>query len=233
MPGTLYLIPVPIIEGDGAHTTTQEVLTVTRKLQYYIAENARTARRILRLWHPHLILESVEISEIDKHDGPDVGLLLRWLREGKEVGLVSEAGCPAVADPGSDIVAAAHEAGAVVKPLTGPNSLMLALMASGLNGQSFAFWGYLPIKDPARGAKIKELEARSKNANQTQIFIETPYRNDAMLADLLKHLAGSTRVCVAQHLTSPEERIEMKTVAAWRKQNVSLAKVPAVFLILA
>lgn len=233
MPGLLYLIPVPIVEGGGASTTTPEVVAVSRKLHHYVVENARTARRFLRLWHPHLVLESIEMLEIDKHDGVDMNTLRRWLREGKEVGLMSEAGCPAVADPGSEVVAAAHEAGAVVKPLTGPSSLMLALMASGLNGQSFAFWGYLPIKEPARGARIKELEVLSKKHSQTQIFIETPYRNDAMLADLLKHLTGGTRVCIAQHIGSPEEWIKTKTVAEWKKQVPQLAKAPTVFLMLA
>ncbi len=233
MPGTLYLVPAPIAEGAAPQTTAPGVLAVSRRLQCYVAENARTARRVLRAWHPHLILESVEISEIDKHDGPDLRLLRRWLREGKEVGLMSEAGCPAVADPGSELVAAAHELGATIKPLTGPSSIMLALMASGLGGQSFAFWGYLPIKEPARGARIKELEAFSKREAQTQIFIETPYRNEAMLADLLKHLASSTRLCVAQSLTAADEKIKMMTVTEWRKEAVALEKSPAVFLILA
>jgi 16S rRNA (cytidine1402-2'-O)-methyltransferase len=233
MPGLLYLIPVPIIEGDGATTTTPEVIAATRELQHYVVENARTARRFLRQWHPHLVLESIEMLEIHKHEGIDLGKLRRWLREGKEVGLMSEAGCPAVADPGSEVVAAAHEVGAVVKPLTGPSSLMLALMASGLNGQNFAFWGYLPIKEPARGTRIKELEALSRKHSQTQIFIETPYRNDAMLADLLKHLTNATRVCIAQHITSAEEWIKTKTVGEWRKGLPALSKVPAVFLMLA
>lgn len=232
MPGTLYLIPVPIAEG-AAQTTTPEVLTVSRRLQYYVAENARTARRILRAWHPHLILESIEMLEIDKHAGIDMSALRRWLKEGREVGLMSEAGCPAVADPGAEVVATAHEAGAIVKPLTGPSSIMLALMASGLHGQSFAFWGYLPIKEPARGARIKELESFSRKEKQTQIFIETPYRNDAMLTDLLKHLSPATRICIAQNLTSPDERIQMKTVAQWRKETTVLEKSPAVFLMLA
>ena len=233
MPGTLYLIPAPIAEGAAPQTTAPEVLAISRRLQCYVAENARTTRRVLRAWHPYLILESIEISEIDKHGGPDLSLLRRWLREGREVGLMSEAGCPAVADPGSELVAAAHEAGAIIRPLTGPSSIMLALMASGLGGQSFAFWGYLPIKEPARGARIEELEVFSKKEQQTQIFIETPYRNDAMMADLLKHLASSTRLCVAQNLTAADEKIRMMTVAQWRKEAVILEKTPAVFLMLA
>jgi 16S rRNA (cytidine1402-2'-O)-methyltransferase len=232
MPGTLYLIPVPIAEG-AIQTCAPEVIAVSRRLQYYVVENARTARRVLRSWHPNLILESIEMLEIDKHAGPDTRQLQRWLREGKEVGLMSEAGCPAVADPGSDLVAAAHEADAKVKPLTGPSSIMLALMASGLAGQSFAFWGYLPIKEPARGARIKMLEALSKKEGQTQIFIETPYRNEAMLADLLKHCATSTRICIAQNLTAPDERIISRKAAQWGQGKTPLEKVPTVFLMLA
>jgi 16S rRNA (cytidine1402-2'-O)-methyltransferase len=232
MPATLYLIPVPIADA-AAQTTTPEVITVTRSLQYYVAENVRTARRLLRAWHPHLVIESIEFTEIDKHAGPDLNVLRNWLKEGREVGLMSEAGCPAVADPGADVVRVAHELGATVKPLTGPSSIMLALMASGLNGQTFAFLGYLPIKDPARSARIKELEAFSKKAQQTQIFIETPYRNEAMLKDLTKHLAPSTYICVAQNLTAENESIKTMTVAEWRRQEVRFEKVPAVFLMLA
>ena len=232
MPGTFYLIPVPIADG-AVQTCPPEVIDISNRLQYYVAENARTARRMLRAWHPHLVLESIEISEIDKHSGPDIPQLKRWLKQGKEVGLMSEAGCPAVADPGSELVAAAHEAGAIVKPLTGPSSIMLALMASGLGGQSFAFWGYLPIKEPARGARIKALEALSKKEAQTQIFIETPYRNEAILADLLKHCSATSHICVAQHLTAPDERIVMKTVAQWRTEQFKPDRTPAVFLLLA
>ena len=232
MPGTFYLIPVPIADG-AVQTCPPEVIAVSRRLQYYVAENARTARRILRAWHPNLILESIEILEIDKHTGPDIARFRKWLKEGKDVGLMSEAGCPAVADPGSDLVAAAHEAGAKVKPLTGPSSIILALMASGLGGQSFAFWGYLPIKEPARGTRIKMLETLSKKEGQTQIFIETPYRNEAMLADLLRHCLPDTRICLAQHLTAADESIITKTVAQWRKETIVLEKNPAVFLLMA
>lgn len=232
MPGTLYLIPVPISE-NVQQTCAPEITTITRRLQYYVVENARTARRMLRAWHPHLILESIQISEIDKHSGPDMQQLRQWLREGREIGVMSEAGCPAIADPGSELVAEAHRLGAKVKPLTGPNSMILALMASGLGGQSFAFWGYLPIKEPARGARIKALEVQSKKEAQTQIFIETPYRNEAIMADFLKHCAGSTRICVAMHLTAENELVMMKTVDEWRKNPVALEKEPAVFLMLA
>jgi 16S rRNA (cytidine1402-2'-O)-methyltransferase len=229
MPGALYLIPVPIAEG-AIQTCAPEVIAVSGRLQYYVVENARTARRILRSWHPQLVLESIEMLEIDKHRGPDIQGLQRWLRDGKDVGLMSEAGCPAVADPGSELVAAAHQSGAAVRPLVGPSSIMLALMASGLGGQNFAFWGYLPIKEPARSTRIKSLESLSRKEGQTQIFIETPYRNEVILADLLKHCAASTRICMAQHLTAENERIITKTVAQWRKAPVIPDKTPAVFL---
>jgi 16S rRNA (cytidine1402-2'-O)-methyltransferase len=234
MAGTLYLIPVPIAEDAAASTTNPEVLAVTRRLQHYVAEDARTARRMLRAWHPNLVLESIDIFQLEKHGTSDFSLLRRWLREGKEVGLMSEAGCPAVADPGSEAVGVAHAAGAQVKPLSGPSSILLALMASGLNGQSFAFWGYLPTKEPARGARIKELEQLSRRWRQTQIFIETPYRNDALLGELLKQLSGETVLCIAQQLSGAGERILSKTVAQWRKSPPGeLGKVPTVFLFLA
>jgi 16S rRNA (cytidine1402-2'-O)-methyltransferase len=232
MPGTLFLIPVPIAES-AIQTLTPEVLMVSSRLQYYVAENARTARRVLRSWHPDLVLESIQISEIDKHNGPDIALLRKWLKEGKEVGMMSEAGCPAVADPGSEIVALAHSIGATVKPLTGPSSMLLALMASGLNGQSFAFWGYLPIKEPARSTRIKALEAISKKEGQTQLFIETPYRNEALMADLLRHCSATTRICIAQNLTSSTEKILTKTVSEWRNEPIAFEKSPVVFLMLA
>lgn len=233
MSGSLLLIPVPICEDAVADTTTPEVLAATRSLQQYVVEDARSARRALRVWHPQLVLESIEMLVLEKHGHTDFSLLRQWLRDGKQVGLMSEAGCPAVADPGSEAVAIAHDMGIAVKPLTGPSSLLLALMASGLQGQSFAFWGYLPVKEPARGARIKELEQLSKKHGQTQLFIETPYRNDTLLAELLKHLSATTRLCVAQNLNGGMERIFTKTIAHWKKNVPVLGKSASVFLILA
>lgn len=232
MPGHLFLIPVPIAE-HALHTLPAEVATTTRELRYFFAENARTSRRFLKLLHPDLVIEELQFSEIDKHNGPDLGLLKKWLSEGKSVGLMSEAGCPGIADPGSELVAVAHQAGAVIRPLTGPNSMMLALMASGLDGQRFAFHGYLPVKDPARSTRIKALETLSAKEQQTQLFIETPYRNNALLADLLKTCAATTRICIAQNLSGEKEYIRTATVAQWKKQLPELEKSPAVFLMLA
>ena len=190
--GTLYLVPIPIAEAV-LDSLPKEIADATAELRYYFVENIRTSRRLLRSLHKELVIDDIQFSEIDKHKGADKYLLKTWLKEGKNVGLMSEAGCPGIADPGAELVAVAHQAGAKVIPLTGPNSLVLALMASGLNGQSFAFNGYLPVKEPMRGQRIKELEARSIKENQTQLFIETPYRNDSMLADLIKHCSARVR----------------------------------------
>ncbi len=232
MPGTLYMIPIPIADGMNV-TLSQEVAEQTARIRYYFAENVRTARRFIRSLHATLVIEDLHFSEIDKHAGPDIVLLKKWLNEGHDVGVMSEAGCPGIADPGAELAAVAHGMGGTVIPITGPNSLILALMASGLNGQSFCFNGYLPVKDPQRSKRIKELEALSAREKQTQLFIETPYRNDVMLGDLLKNCHKSTRICIALNLTTPGAYIKTKTVAEWSSAKPVLGKVPAVFLLLA
>jgi 16S rRNA (cytidine1402-2'-O)-methyltransferase len=229
--GTLYLIPIPIAEG-ALQTLSPEITTYTGQIVHYFVENVRTARRFLRSLHKTLVIDSVQFSEIDKHTGPDTTLLRKWLKEGLNVGLMSEAGCPGVADPGADLVAIAHSAGAKVIPLVGPDSLILALMASGLNGQSFSFTGYIPVKEPLRSKRIKDLEALSAKETQTQIFIETPYRNDHLLADLLTHCNPKTRLCIAMNITAPEAYIKTKTIAGWSNDKPTLGKNPAVFLLL-
>lgn len=226
----VYLIPVPIAE-DGWGAIPSQNYEVATRLRYFAVENARTARRMLRQMSAELKLEEITFSEIDKHLGPDEKLFRQWLRAGYEIGIMSEAGCPGVADPGSRLVALAHEANAEVIPLTGPNSILLALMASGLNGQSFSFEGYLPVKDPLRAQKIKQLESDSRRQQQTKIFIETPYRNNQLIADLLRHGAAETELCIALHIGSKEESIRTKTLAQWKKQIPQLPKAPAVFLI--
>ncbi len=229
--GTLYLIPIPVADG-AIHTLPAEVTTHTANILHYFVENIRTARRFLRSLHPTLVIDSLQLSEIDKHTGADIGLLKTWLKEGKKVGLMSEAGCPAIADPGSNLVAIAHQMGARVVPLTGPNSIILSLMASGLNGQSFAFIGYLPLKETDRIKKIKEIEAHSVKEKQTQIFIETPYRNTHLLANLLKVCNPRTRLCIALNITADDEYIKTKTITEWKEKIPALPKLPAVFLML-
>lgn len=229
--GTLYLIPIPIADG-ALNTLSPDVAQYTATLTHYFVENARTARRFLRSVHATLVIDTLHFSEIDKHTGPNTALLKSWLAAGHDVGILSEAGCPGIADPGAELVAVAQSLGARVVPLVGPNSLILALMASGLNGQSFAFNGYLPVKEPMRSQQIKELEARSAKENQTQIFIETPYRNNQLLADLLRHCKLKTRICIAQNITAPDASIQTKTAGEWTRTVPELGKVPAVFLML-
>lgn len=226
------MIPVPIADGV-LQTLSPEVGECTLRIQHYFAENVRTARRFLKSLHPSLVIEPIQFSEIDKHTGADTALLKQWLKEGKEVGVLSEAGCPGIADPGALLARIAHEGGAAVIPLTGPSSLLLALMASGLNGQSFAFNGYLPLKEPARSQRIKALESHSRKENQTQLFIETPYRNNSLLDELLKHCGANTQLCIAQNITAPNAYIKTRSVADWKKHKPTLEKAPAVFLILA
>jgi 16S rRNA (cytidine1402-2'-O)-methyltransferase len=229
--GTLYLIPIPIADG-ALQTLSSEITTYTATVTHFFAENIRTARRFLKSLHPSLIIDNLYFSEIDKHSGADTPLFKDWLKDGHNIGLLSEAGCPGIADPGADLVAIAQQMNAVVIPLVGPNSLILALMASGLNGQSFCFNGYLPVKEPMRSKRIKELEARSIKENQTQLFIETPYRNDALLTDLLQHCNPKTRVCIALNITAADAFIKTRTVTDWKKEKPTLGKSPAVFLLL-
>lgn len=230
--GTVYLIPLPVVEG-ALHTLSPDVAKYTLILRHYFVENIRTSRRFLRSLHASLVIDELTFSEIDKHSGPDTRLLKTWLQEGKDVGIMSEVGCPGIADPGSDLVAVAHTLNAPIVPLTGPSSILLALMASGLNGQSFAFNGYLPVKEPLRGKTIKDLETRSAKEKQTQIFIETPYRNQQLLQDLLKNCSSRTRICIARNITAPSQFIRTLTAAEWQKNPLPPDKEPAIFLLLA
>jgi 16S rRNA (cytidine1402-2'-O)-methyltransferase len=230
--GKIYLIPIPIADG-ALHTLSADVAAYTENLRYYFVENVRTARRFLRSLHASLVIDEITFSEINKHTGTDVNTLKQWLKEGKNIGVMSESGCPGIADPGADIAAIAQSMGADVIPITGPSSIILSLMASGLNGQSFTFNGYLSVKDPARSEEIKALQNTSRKKNQTQIFIETPYRNDIMLADLLKNCDNETRICIAKNITAPDAYIKTKTAAEWKKEIPTIGKVPTVFLLLA
>jgi 16S rRNA (cytidine1402-2'-O)-methyltransferase len=228
----LYLIPIPIADG-AVQTLPAEVFEHTLHIKHYFAENARTARRFLKSIHKELVIEEIQFSEIDKHTGIDGTTFKKWINEGHDVGVMSEAGCPGIADPGAELANMAHSMSVKVIPLTGPNSIVLALMASGLNGQSFCFNGYLPIKEPARSQKLKTLEALSKKENQTQLFIETPYRNNQLLDEILKHCNDSTQCCIAMNLTADNAYIKTQLIKEWKKQKPNLEKAPAVFLLLA
>ncbi|MCB0651239.1 MAG: SAM-dependent methyltransferase [Saprospiraceae bacterium] len=236
MKGKLYLFPVPLGEDDNAlHTILPYAMEIMHRLDFFIAERARTARRFIKRTGPQRPISDLTVFELDKHD-PAKGLaeFMKPALEGNDIGLLSEAGCPGVADPGARVVKMAHEKGIQVVPLVGPSSLLLALMASGMNGQSFCFHGYLPNKGNELSRELKRLETISAKFNQTQLFIETPYRNAAMMDALLNTLGAATHLAVAVNLTLPEEQILSMTVAEWQKMKLpDWHKQPAVFLLYA
>lgn len=231
--GRLILIPAPLGDNDPREVLPGFVLEQACSLQCFVVEETRTARRFLSKYGLKGKIDTLEFHELNEHTTPAEVEAMLPLFEGKDVGLITEAGLPAVADPGSALVALCHRNGIKVVPLVGPSSLMMALMASGLDGQSFAFLGYLPAKTDERRSAIKNMEKTSTSRRQTQIFIETPYRNDAMLADLLAQLSPSTRLCIAADITMPDETIMTKRVADWKKSGFAIGKRPCVFLILA
>jgi 16S rRNA (cytidine1402-2'-O)-methyltransferase len=248
MPGTLYLIPNTLGPTDAApgalsHVLPGQVQAITSQLGYFVAENAKTARAFLKLVgidHPLARpLQEIRIAELNVNTPPQaLAELLAPLLEGRDAGLVSEAGVPAVADPGADLVRLAHQRGVPVRPLVGPSSLLLAVMASGLNGQSFAFNGYLPTDAGQRAKRIQQLEQRSRSEKQTQLLIETPYRNGAMLEALVASCQPGTLVCVATDLSLATETVRTQTAAQWKAQlgagkAPDFHKKPTVFLFLA
>ena len=239
MTGTLYLIPNALGEGDAAALATvlpASVIARTAQLGYFIGENAKTTRAFLKRVGTERPIQEIEIRELNVNT-PAAGIeqLLAPILAGADAGLVSEAGCPAVADPGALLVRRAHERGIKVVPLVGPSSILLALMASGLDGQRFAFHGYLPVDAGERTRKLRELETHSRKAKETQIFIETPYRNRALFDAILAGCAPSTLVAVAVDLTLATETIVSRPVSAWKKTGGApdLHKRPAIFLMLA
>ncbi len=239
MTGTLYLIPNALGDGDADALATvlpASVLARAAALSYFIGENAKSTRSFLKRIGPARPIQEIEIRELNVNTpAADIDTLLAPVLAGADAGLVSEAGCPAVADPGALLVRRAHERGVKVVPLVGPSSILLALMASGLNGQRFAFHGYLPVDAAQRMKKLRELEQHSRKANETQIFIETPYRNRALLDALVATLGPSTLVAVAVDLTLETEAIVSRPVSAWKKDagTLDLHKRPAIFLMLA
>lgn len=234
MKGKLFLIPTILAEGTQEVVTTLSVRESVKTISYFLCENVRTSRRFIRSLNAHDSIESLRFELLNKDTKAEaLAKLLSPLNDGKNVGVLSESGCPGVADPGALAVRFAHDHDFAVVPLVGPSSILLALMASGLNGQQFAFHGYLPVESKKAVAAIKALERQSKEKKQTQIFIETPYRNNPLLAHLLRSLRPDTRLCVAVNLTSPEEKIICREVSQWKKQIVIFEKAPAVFLFLA
>lgn len=222
----LYLVPAPL-GGPAAEALSAAAAETVRSLRDFAVENAKSARAFLGALGMPCPIRELSIQEI----AGDAAALLAPLRAGRPLGVLSEAGCPAVADPGAALVAAAHAEGFRVIPLVGPSALLLALMASGLEGQRFAFCGYLPREKQARADRIRALERRSRAERETQIFIETPYRNEALLTALLECCDPATRLCVAADLTLPTEEIITRDVVQWRRQQASIGRRPTVFLL--
>lgn len=228
----LYLVPNVLAEGDWQNVLPVQVFQILSHTQYFIVENVRTARRFMKLVNREINIDKCTFYEINKRTNPnDLPRYLKPLEDGNDVAVISEAGCPGVADPGADVVRIAHQKGLKVIPIVGPSSILLALMASGLNGQNFAFRGYLPVKPHERIRTINELEKTIKATGQTQIFIETPYRNNQLVTDILKSCSPSTLFCVAANLTGENEFIQTKTIHDWGKAGVpDLHKQPVIFL---
>lgn len=232
--GRLYLIPSPLGDNDPSEVIPQPVLESLKGFSTFVVEEVRTARRYLSKAGLKGHIGGLQFHELNEHtDAATVEGYLRLFDDGNDVALISEAGLPAVADPGAQLVALAHRHGIEVVPAVGPSSLMLALMASGLNGQSFAFCGYIPAKTDERKSRLKTLEKVSAQLRQTQILIETPYRNDSLFADILSVCSPSVKVCVAANITMPDAYIRTKKVSEWKKEGLAIGKRPCVFLILA
>ena len=228
------MIPTPLGDYDPALVLPAPVFQIISGLKTFVVEEVRTARRFLSAAGLKGHIGELEFHELNEHTAPaEVDAFAKLFDDGNNVGLLSEAGLPAVADPGALLVALCHREGIEVVPLTGPSSLMMALMASGLNGQSFAFNGYLPVKPEERRSALKNLEKRSSQLHQSQIFIETPYRNDSLLADILATCGGHTKVCVAADITLESAYIKTRTVEQWKREVPVIGKRPCVFIILA
>ncbi|MCR8557475.1 SAM-dependent methyltransferase [Mucilaginibacter sp. BJC16-A38] len=230
--GTLYLIPVPLADEAAAKSFTPYLVDTINSIKEYIVENEKTARRFLKEAGLKTPQSELLIHDYGKHNRADgTAEFFKGLQGGTDVGIMSEAGCPGIADPGAELVEKAHRMGIKVVPLVGPSSILMALMASGFSGQSFTFHGYLPIDKAARSKKIKELEMLSEKNDQTQLFIETPFRNNPMLEEILKTAHPKTRLCIACDITAPTEFIQTKTIADWQKKVPELHKRPTIFLI--
>ena len=233
--GTLYLIPVTLGDDRIASVLPADVIAIAQKLDSFVVESEKSARHFLSTIKTIKPVRELTLQLLNEHTADkDVSALLAPLLAGIDIGLMSDAGCPAVADPGAKLVELAHQKGIKVVPFVGPSSILLSLMASGLNGQQFAFLGYLPVDKQARIIKLKEIEKRSQTHNETQIFIETPYRNQHMLDAILSTCQPNTRFCVACNISLTNEMIVSKTIASWKKSTLpDLHKKPTVFLLLA
>lgn len=232
MKGQVYLVPT-ILSEYATDCLPPYLLPALKECTVFFVENERSARRFVKLLWKEMVIDDQEWHNIKEATEAVKNIFAQRLSEGRKIAIMSEAGCPGVADPGQELVAIAQKTGAVVKPLVGPNSILLALMASGMNGQRFSFAGYLPIETPERVKTIRQLEAASRHDDATQIFIETPYRNNQLLETLLKTCQPQTRICIAADLTAPSEMVQTKTVSEWKSTVPPLHKRPVIFLLYA
>ena len=232
MQSLVYLIP-SVLEESATETIPNYIIDAVKNCQVIFAENERTARRFLKSICKEIVIDDYEWFAIHKAENEVLNDFRQKIKDGKNIGIISEAGCPGIADPGQILIAAAQEMNATIKPLVGPSSILLALMASGMNGQQFEFIGYLPIDSLERNKAITALETSSQKKNSTQIFIETPYRNNQLIETLLKTCKPSTKLCIAAELTGPNEFIKTKTIAEWKKEKTDFHKKPVIFLLYA
>lgn len=232
MQASLFLIPVTLGDTEIRKVLPDYNRDVILQIKHFIVENVRTARRFLKKTEPSIRIDELTFYELNKHTSPEeVAGYLFPLSKGESIGVISEAGCPAIADPGADVVAIAQKKKYPVIPLVGPSSILMALMASGFNGQSFAFQGYLPIDSGERTNTLKKLESRIYNESQTQLFIETPYRNNKLVEDLLHICRPSTKLCIASDITCEDEFIQTRTIKEWNGKTPDLNKKPTIFLL--
>jgi 16S rRNA (cytidine1402-2'-O)-methyltransferase len=229
---TLYLLPVPLSDVAPEVVMPSVNIDIARQVKHFIVENIRSARRFLKRCDRSIDIDTLTFAELNEHTDPrEVAAMLEPMKRGMDMAVISEAGCPAVADPGALAVAEAQRRGYRVRPLIGPSSILLSLMASGFNGQTWAFAGYLPHDTDSRGRALKEMQRRIERERQTQIFIETPYRNNKLIAELCQRLPGHMLLCVASDVTGPKESILTRPLSAWAKANYNYDKIPTIFLL--
>lgn len=228
--GIVYLIPT-VLADDGLDAIPAYVTDAAKACSCFFVEHERTARRFLKRIWPQLVIDEMEWHVMERNDPSVEKTFSKALQDGKTVGILSEAGCPGVADPGQELVAVAQRRGAVIRPLSGPSSILMALMASGMNGQLFRFNGYLPVESDLRKKALRELESESSRTGCTHIFIETPYRNDAMVDSILQACRPDTRLCIAVNISSAKESIRTKKLSEWKMEKPALHKIPVIFLL--
>lgn len=228
----LYLFPVPLSDVPPEQVLPGSNLQLLLGIRYFVVENLRSARRFLKACHKSIDIDALEFTELSEHTpASEVDAMLRPMEQGHSIGVISEAGCPAVADPGADLVAAAQRRGYEVVPLVGPSSILMSLMGSGFNGQRFTFNGYLPIDASARARKLKDMQQAIRRDRCTQIFIETPYRNNRLISELCRILPPEMKLCVASDITGPRQRITTRRIDQWRRITPDYDKIPAIFLL--